>query len=157
EYYYRYAQLLKSNGKDRKSNTYMQKFAQKMPDDSRARAFKANPDYLSDLENREQVFKLNKLDINSDVQDFGAYKHNGKLYFVSARNNSRRTYNRNGQPTLDVYVTEKQAGKYDKPKLLKGDVNTKFHEGSVVITKDNKTMYFTRNDYTNRKYRKSES
>lgn len=155
EYYFRYAQMLKSSGKDEKSNTYMEKFAQKAPQDSRAKEFKANPNYLSKLENREQEYKLNKLAINSKVQDFGAYEHDGKLYFVSARNNSRRTYGWNKQPTLDVYVATKTAGKYEDPKALKGDVNTKFHEGRVAITNDNKTMYFTRNDYTNKKYKKN--
>src|SRR5699024_4883269 len=39
ECYFRYAQLLKSNGKDEESNSYMDKFASKAPNDTRARAF----------------------------------------------------------------------------------------------------------------------
>lgn len=155
EYYYRYAEMLKRNGKYKMSNDMMGEFAQKAPSDARAKAFKANPDYLSQLMDMEPSFKVSKLDFNSDVQDFGAYEHDGKLYFVSARNDSRRKYGWNQQPTLDVYVATKKVGKYQDPKLVKGDINTKFHEGMVAITNDNKTMYFTRNDYTDHDYEKS--
>lgn len=155
EYYFLYAQLLKSNGKDSESNTYMDKFAQAEPNDSRARAFRNNPNYLSELQNREAEYELNKLSLNTSAQEFGAYEHDDKLYYVSSRNKSRRKYGWTGEPTLDVYVATKKGDDYADPKLLKGDVNTKYHEGAVVITEDGNTMYFTRNDYTNNKYRKS--
>ncbi len=145
-YFYLYAQMLKANGNDQKSNAYMKKFAQQAPNDPRAQQFKANPDYLSELKNREQEFKLSALDINSEFQDFGPTLHDGKLYFVSARNKSRKKYDWNGQPTLDIYVAEQVAGTFQNPQLVAGDVNSKRHEGRVVITKDNKTMYFTRAD-----------
>ena len=37
------------------------------------------------------------------------------------------------------------------PELLKGDVNSRYHEADVVFTKDMKTVYFTRNNYYNKK------
>src|SRR5690625_4595943 len=156
EYYFRYAQLLKSEGKDAESNTYMEEFASKAPNDSRARAFNRNPNYLSKLQNREPVYELNKLGLNTGAQEFGAYEYDDKLYYVSSRNKSRRTYGWTGESTLDVYVANKKGDEYVDAKQVKGDINTKFHEGAVVITEDGKTMYFTRNDYTNRKYRKSD-
>src|SRR5699024_1460023 len=100
-------------------------------------------------------YRLEEMELNSDVQDFGAYIHEDKFYFVSARNESRRKYKWNGQPTLDVYVATKSGGEFQEPKLLKGDVNTKYNEGNVAIANDNKTLYFTRNDFTDRKYKKS--
>lgn len=156
ELYYRYAQLLKSQSKDAQSNQYMQKFAELSPNDVRAKAFKANPNYLSELVDSERQYKLEDLDLNTDVQDFGAYEHDGNLYFVSARNRGRKSYGWNGQSTLDVYVAPLAAGKVGEADLLKGDVNSKYNEGAVVITQDGNTMYFTRNDYTNGKYKKSE-
>ena len=155
EYYFLYAHLLKAEGKDEDSNTYMDKFATKSPSDSRARAFRSNPNYLSDLQSRDAEYELEKLSLNTSAQEFGAYEHEDKLYYVSARNSSRRTYGWTGEPTLDVYVASKKDNEFGEAKALKGDVNTKFHEGAVVITEDGNTMYFTRNDYTNNKYRKS--
>src|SRR5699024_6690541 len=146
DYYYRYAQMLKSNGQDNRSNQAMQKFVQHAPNDVRAQEFRANPNYLADLKSRDKQYKLFKLEINSEFQDFGPYFHNDKLYFVSARNESRRKYRWNGQPTLDVYVSSKKAGKFLEPELIEGDINTNRHEGRVAISNDGKTMYFTRTD-----------
>src|SRR5699024_4510341 len=155
EYYFRYASLLKAEGKDEESNTYMDKFATKSPSDSRARAFRSNPNYLSELQSRDAEYELEKLSLNTSAQEFGAYEHGDKLYYVSARNSSRRTYGWTGEPTLDVYVASKKGDEFGDAKALKGGINTKFHEGAVVITEDGNTMYFTRNDYTNNKYKKS--
>ena len=41
-----------------------------------------------------------------------------------------------------------------KPKLLSSSINTKFHEATMIITKDGKTMYFTRDNYDGRKVRR---
>lgn len=156
EDYFRYAQMLKSSGDDEKSNQAMQDFAQKEPNDARAQAFNDNPNYLAELKDAERTHKVSQLEISSESQDFGGYELDDKLYFVSSRNKSRRTYGFNDQPTLDVYVAEREGGKYDNAKSVKGDVNTKFNQGPVTITEDGKTMYFSRNDYTNNKYGKSD-
>lgn len=153
EIYYRYAQMLKANSDYEMSNTYMEKFAQKAGNDRRAKEFMANPNYLSDLMNREAKFTAEAMKaINSPQSDFGAYKKGGKLYFVSSRNESRRDYGWNDQPTLDIYAASPKGGNFQNPQVLEGDVNSKFHEGTVSITSDGETMYFTRNDYVDGDY-----
>ncbi|MDQ7918041.1 OmpA family protein [Mesonia sp. MT50] len=154
EAHYRYAQMLKANKKFDASNAAMQDFASKAPNDERAKAFKANPDYLPQLLNGEPRFAVNKLQLNTSYQDFGAYAVGNKLYFVSARNKSRRDYGWNDQPTLDIYEATKKGDSYTDIKLLDGDVNSKYHEGTVSITPDGKTMFFTRNDYSDGDYEK---
>ena len=153
EIYYRYAQVLKANGKGQMSNKFMKKFADNAPGDKRAQEFSSNPNYLQDLMNREEKFTVQPMNaLNTGLSDFGAYKKGEKLYFVSSRNESRRDYGWNDQPTLDVYVASPKGGSFENPKLLKGDVNSKYHEGTVSITEDGKTMYFTRNDYVDGDY-----
>jgi tetratricopeptide (TPR) repeat protein len=49
ETYYRYAQMLKSNGKYEESNKQMSKFAALAPNDLRAKSFKENPNYVPKL------------------------------------------------------------------------------------------------------------
>ena len=68
----------------------MQKFADMKPQDDRAKAFKENPDYVSKLLFMEPKFEVGKSDLSSNVSDFGAYEHDGKLYFVSARNKIKK-------------------------------------------------------------------
>ena len=46
ETYFRYAQMLKANGKYEEANKQMSKFAAKAPNDQRAKAFKENPNYI---------------------------------------------------------------------------------------------------------------
>jgi len=155
EAYYRYAQMLKANKKFDESNEAMKTFASNAPNDERAKAFKSNPDYLPMLLNAEPKFTVAKSKLNTDLSDFGGYEFGDRLYFVSARNKSRRDYGWNDQPTLDVYVANKKDGEYQDAKELPGNVNSKFHEGTVAITPNGKTMYFTRNNYTDGDYEKS--
>ena len=153
--YYRYAQMLKANQKFEESNEAMKTFANKAPNDERAKAFKSNPNYLPKLLNGEPKFTVEKSEFNTSLSDFGGYEFGDKLYFVSARNKSRRDYGWNDQPTLDVYVATKKGDVYQDPKELAGEVNSKFHEGTVSISPDGKTMYFTRNNYLDGDYEKS--
>jgi outer membrane protein OmpA-like peptidoglycan-associated protein len=153
--YYNYAQMLKANKKYDLAQKAMQDFAQKFPRDGRARSFMANPNYMQDLLSKQPAYEMMALEnLNSELSDFGAYEFNNQLYFVSSRNKSRKDYGWNKQPTLDVYVATKMAGEYTEASLLPGDVNSKYHEGTVSITPDGQTMYFTRNDYYDGDYEK---
>ncbi|WP_121667981.1 OmpA family protein [Mesonia aquimarina] len=134
----------------------MQAFASRSPQDKRAQAFKSNQNYLSDILDKEAKFSVERLSLNTDFIDFGGYEKDGKLYFVSARNKSRRNYGWNDQPTLDVYVSTREGEEFASPELLEGEVNTKFNEGTVAITPDGNTMYFTRNDYLDGDYEEDE-
>jgi hypothetical protein len=49
EIYYRYGQMLKSNGKYAESNEQMKTFAALKPNDKRAQEFNENPNYLAGL------------------------------------------------------------------------------------------------------------
>lgn len=154
--YLAYAQTLLANEKLDDFKVAMEEFAQMDPQDKRAIAFKKNPDYVSKLLFMDPKFEIQESELNSDVSDFGAYEHDGKLYFVSARNKSRRNYGWNEQPTLDVFVAKNVGGTFKDETGVEGDVNSKFHEGTIAITKDGKTIYFTRNDYVDGDYEKDE-
>jgi tetratricopeptide (TPR) repeat protein len=73
ETYYRYAQMLKSNGKYEEANKQMQKFAGLAPNDSRAKTFKENPNYIPRLLDKQKMYDVKSLDVSSDKSDFGLY------------------------------------------------------------------------------------
>ena len=154
--YLQYAKTLLANGKYGPYQRAMKKFAKLKPEDRRAQLFSQNPGYIGDLMDKDPKFDINKLSLNSDYSDFGAYENRGRLYFVSARNESRRTYGWNDQPTLDIYIAKNVAGTFKKPELLAGDINTKFNEGRVAVTNDGNTIYFARNAYEDGDYQKNE-
>jgi outer membrane protein OmpA-like peptidoglycan-associated protein/tetratricopeptide (TPR) repeat protein len=143
ETYYRYAQILKSNGKYAESNAQMKTFAALMPNDKRAKEFNDNPNYLAKLIGIKTGFTVSKISVNSDRSDFGAILHNDMLYFASARNESNKIYGWNNEPFLDIYQSAYNAdGTYaDATPVV--DLNSKFHEGPVSVTKDGNVIYFS--------------
>ncbi|MGY0391490.1 OmpA family protein [Bizionia sp. KMM 8389] len=145
---YKYAQMLKANGKYEESNAQMARFASMRPGDDRAIAFNENPDYLPKILEKGKKFNIQNLEINSENSDFGGTINNDQFYFTSARNNARRNYGWNDQPFLDVYVsTILSDGTYQEADHVEGDVNTKYHEGTVSFTPDGNTMYFSRESF----------
>lgn len=155
---YNYAQSLKTNGKTSEYNTYMKKFAEMKPSDSRAIAFMKNPNYLPKIvdESMQKYTASNAEELNSEYSDFGGRIHAGELYFASARNKNRKTYGWNDEPYLDIYKAAIVGGTEKDADLLKGDVNTKYHESTVAITADGKRMYFDRNDFFKGKFKRAE-
>jgi len=143
ETYYRYAQMLKAEGKYAESNAQMQKFAKLAPSDQRAIEFKQDPNYLPKLKSQTKLFDEKALDINSDKSDFGAVLTNDNyLYFASARNKARKNYGWNEEPFLDLYKAVYNAdGTFSEPVPVT-EVNTKFHDGPATISADGNTMYF---------------
>ncbi len=144
ETYYRYAQMLKVEGKYEEANKQMQKFASLAPQDQRAVLFNQDPDYLPKLKTQTKLFDEKILDINDDkYADFGGFvTDDNTFYFTSTRNTARRTYGRNEEPYMDIYTsTYNDNGTLSEPTPL-SDLNTKWHDGPVTVTGDGKTMYF---------------
>lgn len=158
ETYYKYAQMLKANGNYQEANKYMAKFAAMAPADFRAIAYRKNPDFVPTLLSKEKKFNVQPLLINADnVQDFGGFVKDGKFYFTSARDKEgiAKTYNWTEQPTIDLYqagITKE--GAFFDIEALKGDVNTKYNEGTMALSPDGNTLYFSRNAYYNGKFEK---
>lgn len=155
EMIYQYSQMLKANGKYEESNAQMKKFAGFRPADERSVAFNKNPDYLPKILEKGKKFNVQNLSINSENQDFGGIVNNNIFYFTSARNSKRRNYGWNDQPFLDIYVSSVLTdGTYMEAELIEGDVNTKYHEGSVTFSQDGKRMYFSRESFFENEFEK---
>lgn len=154
EYYYKYAQALRGTKDYKASRNWLKKFkdAGGVIDKNK---ITRDPDFITAVFNARHKYFLKDVKINSDLSDFGAFEHNDKIYFTSSANKgvlTKHLYAWNEQPFLDVYVTEKNADTIiHHLSKLKGDVNSVYHDGPVTITKDGKTMYFSRNNYNNKK------
>ena len=155
EMVYKYAQMLKANGKYAESNTQMDKFATMRPADDRAMEYRKNPDYLPKILEQGKKFNVQNADFNSTQSDFGGTLQGDKLYITSGRNDSRKTYGWNDQPFLDIYTITKNADDtYQEAVLANNKVNTRFHEGLVSFSPDGNTMYFSRESYFEKTYEK---
>ncbi|WCO00781.1 OmpA family protein [Psychroserpens ponticola] len=156
EYYFRYAQALKSVENYTESDKWMKKFHEANRSDLRGRAFASTVDYLSKIDEVSREFEVNNMDFNTEVSDFGTTQYQNQLVFASARGGGKK-YKWNEQPFLDLFHAEKQAdGTYSNVEAFNENVNSKFHESTVSFTPDDQVMYFTRNNYYNKKYKNSE-
>ncbi len=104
-----------------------------------------------------------KLDINTEYSDFGAFIHKDKLYFSSSRKKSKKRkfnknlYKWNDQPFLDIYGAMMDSMTNAIRLILPEDstltkINTiAAHEGSIAITKNGQTMYYSASNTVNGK------
>lgn len=146
ESYFRYAQTLKSFGKYKEADQQMAIFAKLMPNDSRAKEYKSNSNYLPKLENSSKLFDVSAIALKgSGTSDFGALlADDATFYFVSTRNTSNKTDKWSNQPYLDIYKSTRNSdGTLSEPVAIK-ELNTPFHDGPVTISNDGNTMYFAR-------------
>jgi len=101
-------------------------------------------------------YAIKQLSVNTENSDFGgAFYGQDKLVFASPKKGItivNDVWLENNQRFLELYVADiLPDGDLMNPTYLKGDVNTRYHEADVAFTKDMKTVYFTRNNYYNKK------
>ncbi|MBP6182319.1 OmpA family protein [Flavobacterium sp.] len=158
ETYYKYAQILKSNAKYLESNVQMKVFSSMLPNDERTKRFNENPDYFSKLKEKEKLFTVDEINLNSGKSDFGAILYNNTLYFVSARNEKGKIYGWNNEPFLDLYQSDykEEYGSYSEPMPI-SELNTIYHEGPLTMTKDGNTIYFSSESFNEKLFEKDNS
>ena len=154
ETYYRYAQMLKSNGKYEDSNKQMQKFASLAPNDSRAKAFKENPNYIPRLLDKQKMYNVKSMDISSDKSDFGAVLYGNDFFFTSARNTARKDYGWTDEPFLDIYKANyNEDGTITNAETV-NSLNSPRHDGPVTISADGNTAYFSGDSFREKSFEK---
>lgn len=155
ETHFRYSQMLKASGQTEASNKQMQLFASMKPNDERAKAFKADPNYLPKLKGQAKMYDITPSDISSDKSDFGAVlTSQNEVYFTSARNDARKTYGWSEEPFLDLYkAIYNTNGTLSEATLVEG-INTKWHDGPATISTDGNTMYYASESFNDNLYEK---
>lgn len=155
EYYYRYAQALKSVGRYDESDKMMNKFAELTGNaDTRAVLFEENKDYQEVIQGNSGRLELHPVSINTEFSEYGTALYGNKVVFTAA--NSGKTSKGGvsqwtGESYYDLYMSDRDKQILSNKKFFSTTVNTPFNESTAVFTKDGNTMYFTRNNYVNRK------
>ncbi len=154
EYYFRYAQSLKSIEDYENANKYLDLF-NKNTTDSRGKEFAKNKNYLANIEQNSGKYMLEKTDVNSEYMDYGVSYFGNQIVFTSSRTEGAiysKVHEWTNQNFTDLYVASlDENNKIGTPENFSKTINTKFNESSPVFTKDGKTMYFTRNNYLKKK------
>ncbi|KZS40078.1 flagellar motor protein MotB [Aquimarina aggregata] len=153
EYLFRYAHTFQGIDDNRSAKKWMKKFSQKAnAKDPRAQLYSQDKISLEDVLDLEPQFTLKNLEINTKFSDFGPMYFQDLLVYSSAVDTSNyhtRNYHWNEQPFLNLLLGEVNTSQTDVIFLeeFSRELNTKYHEATVAFSPDQKTIYFTRNNY----------
>lgn len=160
DYYFRYAQTLKSLGDYDSANAMMGKFSEVATSDLVASAYKSEKDYLSEIKKNSGRYNIDTFAYNSPYSEFAPSYYKEGLIFSSDRdtgNLAKYRHTWNGQDFLDLYQVNTDSASANVVKKLGDLVNTRLHESNSVATKDGNTLYFTRNNFKEGKPVKDEN
>ncbi|MFK8275305.1 OmpA family protein [Capnocytophaga cynodegmi] len=155
EYYYRYALSLKSLGKYAESDQMMRKFVEITgADDTRAILFEEHKDYREEIKENSNRLELLQTGVNTEHSEYGTAFYGDKVIFAASNTSLIKPVSKwTGESFYDLYEANRDSISLLKKTLFSSKINTKFNESTAVFTKDGKTVYFTRNNYVNKKVR----
>jgi len=96
---------------------------------------------------------VNEKNINSSFSEYGLALINDKLIFASTRidENENRLDTYTGQGFSDFYESNLKNNQWSTPSKIKGEINTKYNEGSVFIEKNMNAYYMQCNGENGKK------
>jgi outer membrane protein OmpA-like peptidoglycan-associated protein/tetratricopeptide (TPR) repeat protein len=156
EVFFNYGQVLKINNKYPEAAEQYNKYIKLKPNDGnavKALKFCREIKYFLSKPIEYEIKNLEK--INTDKSEFSPIVFNNKLAFVAEKESfnfvdySVNDYN--GEPYLNMYVTEIAGVETKKAKTFSKKINTDYHDGPACISDDGKTFYFTRVGYVPKK------
>jgi len=111
------------------------------------------------VQSQNEKYTIHNLEINNAYSNFGtAFYGEDKVVFASPKKKSyiiRNLWATNQQPFLDLYIgAVVENSELKNVQKFSRIVNTRFHEADVAFTNDKKTVYFSRNNYLNKDYKK---
>lgn len=162
---FRYSQVLKTNGKIAESDAWLLKLKGENSSDSRVKSLENNKDYFAEYSNTKKTYiNIHNVSSNTKYSDFGGFIYDDALYFASTKPKNKRDkklYKWNKQPFLNIYkakqknIVSKKMLDLEKSEMLEG-LSSKYHESNIIITKNGKKAYFTRDNYDGRKLKGDE-
>ncbi|PKA99397.1 WD40 repeat protein [Flavobacteriaceae bacterium MAR_2009_75] len=155
QYYFRYAQSLKTLEEYEASNEVMAKFTESTSDDVRASTYKEERNYLEEIKRNSGRYNVAPFQYNSPYSDFAPTFYKEGLLFSSDRdtgNFARYRHTWNSKDFLDLYKVNSDSVSKNLVVKLGDHVNTRLHESTTAVNKAGTVLYFTRNNYKEGKY-----
>lgn len=143
-----YADLLRANGKYTEAMEWYTSLAQVKPDDACAQAYVKDPALFTKLMRDSASATIRTVPINSPQADLGMSVLEELLLFSSARGEGAggsRIYKWDEQPFLNLYSALLKGETAEEPMVMRNDVNSRYHDGTLSYDSLAKRMYFTRN------------
>lgn len=159
EYYFRYAQTLKSLGDYESADDMMSQFSKMTADDVRANFFSDEGNYLEEIKKNSGRYDITPFKYNSPYSEFAPSYYKQGLIFSSDRdtgNLAKYRHTWNSKDFLDLYRVNADSLSNDLVVKMNVELNTRLHESTSITTKEGNTLYFTRNNFKDGEYIKDE-
>ena len=157
EDHYEYAQALNSSGKYKQAEKWYATYLNEKVGDSRSEEKLYSVQHLEDYYKDSSDYKIIPIpEVNTEYSEFGPCMYEGGILFVSNRPTEfgiRHKYKWDNSFFLDAFFAErgdtnKTTDNYSTPHRFNSYVNSKYHEGQMTISADEKEIIFGRNYYT---------
>lgn len=149
-YHFKLNQSLKAIGEYDKADEILSNFYSQQAQADKVTQLQKDRIYLENVRAIGERFAIENLAINTATSEFGAAKIDSNLVYSASRKQASalpKLYRWNNQNYLDIYshpIEKLEMGDSLSSSLSK-NINSNLHEGTFAITKDRKTIYFTRN------------
>lgn len=144
-----YAEALKSLGQYDAAVLWYGKYAEKVPNDSRAISHIRDTNYYLELFADSAKYAIKRLEINNSDPVIGVTMMNKSTYLISAVNigSSIDSDKNEVSAFLDIYeVKVDENFEFQNPKALGTNVNSKYHDGPVFYSPWDQSIFITRNN-----------
>jgi outer membrane protein OmpA-like peptidoglycan-associated protein len=152
------ADVLKQNGKLQEAADVYEEIYQQYPENAIAKKYHEHPNWVKSLLRDSTRFNLEIAGINSQYSDFAPVFMDDQVLFSSSRREGKgqtRSYNWNDQSYLNIFTSDIRTDSLlENPDVLRNDVNTRFHEGTVSYDPNEDKLYITRNNFIDGKLEK---
>lgn len=152
-YTYYYANMLKANGKYDQAIGILQQYQQQAPNDDRTQLQIDACRKVKDLTTDKGEYVISNASINSQYAEFApAFYSKGIVFSSENVPEKNKLYNRTNAPFLNLFYAEQIGNNAATLANIKPLGNTKLnknlHEGAATFAPDQKTLYFTANNYS---------
>ena len=154
EFYFRYAQALKSVEDYQGAEAAMEEFYTRTGRDPNGKGVREPArNYMEEIRKNSGRYALEGFDQNSEHLEFAPSFYGSELLFSSDRdtgNLARYRHSWNSRDFMDIYRVGRDSSKAAGVSKL-GEINSRWHESTTALSPDGQTLYFTRNNYKNGK------
>jgi peptidoglycan-associated lipoprotein len=152
ELYLRYGQALMAGAKYEQALVQFERYKQERPDDPQADVSLASLEWVKNYPNDSITYAVEpvaafNLVSNDYAMAFGSDDYETVLFSSTRKtdNTSQKIDDITGMLSSDIYFTRlARDGRWDKPRNLGKEINTKFDDGAVAFNSSYSTLFFTR-------------
>jgi outer membrane protein OmpA-like peptidoglycan-associated protein/tetratricopeptide (TPR) repeat protein len=155
--HFHYVQALMQNERYEQATKALKVFSSSAPQDTRVANLEKGINELAAMKAMEGVYKVSKINVNSNANDFAPIIYNGGLVFMSSRPITEWvgfTHEWAGERFYSLYFAKGADGNFSDVKSFGKEILTDYNDGPVCFNQTGSQMYFTRNNVQDGKRRK---